>query len=364
MENNIGKVDKNLLTTGVIQSGNLQFYSAKEAPFAVYGLLPCRPGEPFKRIPSELAKQTNDGVWRLHRNTSGGRVRFRTDSEIIAIRAYMPDKCLMPHMPFLGSSGFDLYEEEDTWCYRGSFIPPINREAYYEAQIKFGERKTRDLMIHLPLYDNVDELWIGIEKDATLQAGGHYQPWAPVIYYGSSITQGGCASRPGNAYPAIISRKLNCDFRNLGFSGSSRGEQISAQYIADQPMCVFVMDYDHNAPNPMHLAQTHEAFFLTIREKRPNLPIVIVSRTDTPRTPQVEKDILQRWEIIQQTYENALKRGDKMVQLVDGRKIFPCCSTLEISADSCTVDGLHPNDLGFACMAKVIGESVKRAIID
>ena len=97
-------------------------------------------------------------------------------------------------------------------------------------------------MIHFPLYDNVDELWIGIEKNATLQEGGQYRSLAPVIYYGSSITQGGCASRPGNAYPAIISRQLNCDFRNLGFSGSSRGEQISAQYIAEQPMCVFVMD--------------------------------------------------------------------------------------------------------------------------
>ena len=151
MENNIGKVDKNLLATGIIQNENLQFYNVKEAPFVVYGLLPCSPGEPFRRIPEELAKHTNDGVWRLHRNTSGGRVRFRTNSKIIAIRAYMPDKCLMPHMPFLGSSGFDLYEEESNWHYRGSFMPPINREGCYEALIRLGESKSRDLMIHFPL---------------------------------------------------------------------------------------------------------------------------------------------------------------------------------------------------------------------
>ena len=241
-------------------------------------------------------------------------------------------------------------------------MPPVNREGYYEALVRLDACKERDLMIHFPLYDNVDELWIGLEKNATLQEGGQYRNLDPVIYYGSSITQGGCASRPGNAYPAIISRQLNCDFRNLGFSGSSRGEQISAQYIAEQPMCVFVMDYDHNAPTPAHLAQTHEPFFLTVREKRPELPIVLVSRTDTPRTPQVEKNILQRWETVRRTYENALKRGDKLVYLVDGRTIFPCASALGIPADSCTVDGLHPNDLGFACMAKVIGEKVKQAL--
>lgn len=373
--NNVGKVDKNLSATGTIQCENLQFYNVKEPPFAVYGLLPCSQGEPFRRIPSELAKQVNNGVWRLYKNTSGGRVRFRTDSDKIAIRAFMPDKCLMPHMPFIGSSGFDLYEAEEganpfskgteadvTWHYRGSFMPPINREGYYEALVRLDACKERDLMIHFPLYDNVDELWIGLEKNATLQEGGQYRNLDPVIYYGSSITQGGCASRPGNAYPAIISRQLNCDFRNLGFSGSGRGEQISAQYIAEQPMCVFVMDYDHNAPTPMHLAETHEPFFLTIREKRPDLPIVLVSRTDTPRTPQVEKNILQRWETVRRTYENALKRGDKLVYLVDGRTIFPCASALGINADSCTVDGMHPNDLGFACMAKVIGEKVKQAI--
>lgn len=362
MDNNIGKVDKNLLATGVIESENLRFYNVKEAPFAVYGLLPCCSGEPFRRIPAELAKQTNSGIWRLHRNTSGGRVRFCTNSEIIAIRAYMPDKCLMPHMPFLGSSGFDLYESDEIWHYRGSFIPPINKGGFYESLIKFRECKARDLMIHFPLYDNVDELWIGIEKNAALQVGGTYRQQEPVIYYGSSITQGGCASRPGNAYPAMISRQLNGDFRNLGFSGSSRGEQISAQYIAEQPMCVFVMDYDHNAPNPMHLEKTHEPFYLTIREKRPDLPIILVSRTDTPRTPQIAEDINRRWKIIQQTYENAIKRGDKLVRLIDGRNIFSCCSALGINSDSCTVDGIHPNDLGFACMAKVIGDSIKLAM--
>ena len=374
---NIGQIDKNLMVTGIIRGENLHFYNIKEYPFVIYGLLSSRQGESFKRIPTELAKKTNEGVWKLHRNTAGGRVRFRTDSDKIAIRAFMPDKRLMPHMPFLGSSGFDLYEAEEcanqldrvavanteSWSYRGSFVPPIDRQGYYEAMVQLGGRKMRDILIHFPLYDNVDELWIGLEEEALLQEGGKYRPMSPVIYYGSSITQGGCASRPGNAYPAIISRKLNCDYINLGFSGSGKGERIIAEYIAEQSMSVFVMDYDHNAPTPEYLARTHEPFFMAIREKQPDLPIVFVSKVDTPRTPQIAEDIWQRREIIQRTYENALKRGDKHVQMIDGGTIFKSCSSLGINADCCTVDGTHPNDLGFACMAKVIGETVKQVLV-
>ena len=370
----IEMVDKNLLVTGTVEGEVLQFHNVKADPFTIYGLLPCGEDEMFRRMPEDVAKNTNEGVELLHTNTSGGRVRFCTDSEKIAIRAFMPGRCLMPHMPFLGSSGFDLYEAEvmegtdDSdesalkWSYRGSFIPPTKRKESYEAIIRLGSKKKRDLLIHFPLYDNVSDLWIGLEEDALLQEGGKYRPIKPVIYYGSSITQGGCASRPGNAYPAIISRNLNCDFVNLGFSGSGRGEIISAEYIAEQPMSVFVMDYDYNAPTPEHLAETHEPFFMAVREKNPDLPIILSSRTDPARTELVAELTGKRWEVIKRTYENALKRGDKNVYLVDGGSIFERCDVLGVAADSCTVDGTHPNDLGFACMAKVLGDAIKRVL--
>ena len=367
----IEKIDKNLAVTGTIEGEVLQFYNVKMSPFTVYGLLPCGEKEVFRRMPEEVAKNTNEGVLQLHTNTSGGRVRFSTDSEKIAIRAFMPGRCLMPHMPFLGSSGFDLYEAEESegnegseetsvkWSYRGSFIPPTKRKESYEAIIRLGSKRKRDLMIHFPLYDNVADLWIGLEEDALLQEGGKYRPIKPVLYYGSSITQGGCASRPGNAYPAVISRNLNCDFVDLGFSGSGRGDISCAEYIAEQPMSVFVMDYDYNAPTPEHLEATHEPFFKAVREKNPDLPIILVSRTDPPRTALVAENTKKRLEIIKRTYENALCKGDENVYLVDGGSIFKSCEILGIAADSCTVDGVHPNDLGFACMAKVLGETVK-----
>ena len=360
---NIGDVDKNLAITGKIQGVELVFYNVRHDPFRIYGLIFDSEGEPFRRIPCGVAERVNPGVLRLHTNTAGGRVRFMTDSARVAIRAIMPKKCLMPHMPFLGSSGFDMYVKEgEKNFYKGSFVPPVDRANSYESCIELGSRKMRDITIHFPLYDGVNDLLIGVEPDAVVEAGGAYGSELPIIYYGSSITQGGCASRPGNCYTNIISRNLNTDHINLGFSGSGRGELVMADYIAAQPMSLFVFDYDHNAPNVDHLSKTHEAFFLAIREMHPDLPIIMASRTDTPKTLQIEEETIRRREVILNTYENALKRGDKQVRFVDGIKVFNTCNEMGATPDSCTVDGVHPNDLGFACMANVFGKAIKEML--
>ena len=360
---NIGEIDKNLAVPGNIGGENLNFYNVRREPFTIYGLIPGGEGEPFRRLPLQVAEKTSPGVLALHTNTAGGRVRFRTDSACVAVRAMMPKKCLMSHMPFLGSSGFDLYvTKSDNWLYKGSFMPPVNRTDSYESIIKFGSREMRDITIHFPLYDGVDELYIGLEPDAVLEKGGNYCPKLPIIYYGSSITQGGCASRPGNSYSNIITRNLNIDHVNLGFSGNGKGEQVMAEHIAAQPMSLFFMDYDHNAPSVEHLKKTHEAFFLTIREKNPELPIIMASRTDTAKTPAIGADTLRRRDVILRTYANAIKRGDEHVKFVDGMEVFKEARKLGIAADSCTVDGCHPNDLGFSCMAKVFGDTIREVL--
>lgn len=360
---NIGEIDKNLAVSGTFQGADVNFYNVRQEPFTIYGLVPSGEGEPFRRLPLSVAEQVNEGVLRLHIRTAGGRVRFRTNSGCVAIRAIMPNKNHMPHMPFLGSSGFDLYEEDGgKYIYRGSFVPPVDRADSYESIIKFSEQKMRDLTINFPLYDGVDDLYIGIEPGAELAAGGKYALDKPVIFYGSSITQGGCASRPGNCYSNIITRSLNIDHVNLGFSGSARGEKIMAEYIIKQPMSLFFCDYDHNAPDVEHLARTHEAFFLTIRDKHPNLPIIMASRTDTPKTTAIREDTLRRRDVVLRTYVNALKRGDEHVKFIDGTEVFKEAAKLGVAADSCTVDGVHPNDLGFACMAKVFGDAIAEMI--
>ena len=136
-----------------------------------------------------------------------------------------------------------------------------------------------------------------------------------------------------------------------------------AEYIAAQKMSLFFLDYDWNAPSPEHLHSTHEPFFLEVREKQPDLPIVMASRTDIPWVPSRQVDRQRRRDIILQTYENAVKRGDRRVYFVDGSTVFGEAKKLGVSPDSCTVDGTHPNDLGFSCMAGVFGNIIKDLLI-
>ena len=343
---NIANLDKNFSIESSVNEDNLKFYSVRSAPFRLYGLEKCD-GQ-FRRMPTEIAEQVSEGVHRLHFNTAGGRVRFATDSSYVAIKAFLPSLCHMSHMALTGSSGFDLFANG---VFAGSFAPPTNMDGSYDSIVHLKEVKMQNMEINFPLYNDVAELFIGIEDTAQLSVGADYTIEKPVVYYGSSITQGGCASRPGTAYQAIISRMLDCNHINLGFSGNARGEQVMADYIASLDMSAFVLDYDHNAPNAEHLQKTHEPFFRTVREKHPDLPILIVSKPDTPKP----SDFAPRRNIVHQTYINALTNGDKNVYFIDGQSFFS-----GRYRDCCTVDGCHPTDAGFVRMADVIGGELER----
>lgn len=281
----------------------------------------------------------------LHSNTAGGRVRFVTDSAYVAIAAKMENIGKMPHFALTGSAGFDMYEKTEAGeKYVRSFVPPYDIDGGYDSIIKFDTKKTRELTINFPLYSDVTELYIGVEEDCKLLPPSPYKHSTPVVFYGSSITQGGCASRPRNSYQSFISRRLDCDFINLGFSGHAWAEEEIANYIKTLPMSVFVYDYDHNAPTVEHLLNTHEKMFNIIREYNPTLPIIMVSRHDSYDFPD------ERRKVIRQTFENAVSKGDKNVYFIDGRDL------IKFASDNGTVDGTHPNDYGFASMANIIGD--------
>lgn len=350
---NIGKIDRNLTVTTNLQEKDIRFYSAKEEPFKVYGLYDYKNQSPYKRMPDDVAKAVSEVVESLYRHTAGGRVRFSTDSKYVAIKAVMGTMARMPHMTFAGSCGFDLYVDGVTSRYYKTFMPDINSQNGYESIIYFEDAAQKSLTINFPLYNGVDELYIGLQEDAFIGEGAQYANAVPVVYYGSSITQGGCASRPGNSYQSIISRKYNTDYINLGFSGSAKGERAMAEYISGLEMSVFVMDYDHNAPSAGYLEESHKPFFDVIREKNPLLPVVMVSRP----SPERVSDGKIRRDIIFKTYKTALDSGDENVYFIDGMELFGSSYR-----DCATVDGTHPNDFGFVHMADVIGNVVGRIL--
>lgn len=352
MSEHLTQLDKNLAVE-TIGERPVHFVNALEKPFALYGLCDPYDGTPLHRIPEEVARATNEGVAWLNHHTSGGRVRFCTDSPYLGVRVRLSEVELMPHMTLAGTAGLDAYLGcEGEYRYHSSCLTEggneaplrMTRNGGYTNLVQLPPEGMKDLLLNLPLYGGVKELWLGIAPGSRLEAAPLYRDLPPTLYYGSSITQGGCASRPGNNYPGILSRRYNVDFRNLGFSGSARGEQVMAEYIASQPMSAFVYAYDHNAPDVAHLAATHGPMYRRIRAAHPHIPVIFITRPGI-RYNHEEK---ARREVVMDTFRRAVDAGER-VYFLDGERIFSI-----FGGDGGSVDGCHPNDLGFACVAAAL----------
>ena len=346
----IDEIDKNFKVETDLNLPNVKFYDPRLEPFTIYGVT-FSDGQ-YRRMPDEIAKSVNPSIHVLSKETSGGRVKFKTNSSYIAIHT----KCsrhIMPHFALTGSSGFDVYTGVNQ-KFLGTIIPPWNCNEFsgYDGKLEFPDRKMREVTLNLPLYSPVFELYIGLEADARIEKTSGYKYETPVLYYGSSITQGGCASRAGMCYQAIISRALNANYINLGFSGNALAEDIMAEYVAKQDMSVFVYAYDHNAPDIEHLEKTHERMFKTVRAANPTLPIILLSRPKYYLN-DVEK---KRLEIVKRTYDNAIAAGDENVYFIPGPTL------MKYARDNGTVDRCHPNDYGFASIAKVLTPLIKKLI--
>ena len=243
--------------------------------------------------------------------------------------------------------GFDLYVDGE---FVKPFIPPLDAEDGFESIVEFSANEKREITIYFPRGASVEDMYVGIQKDAVLEEPTPYKNTKPIVYYGSSITHGGCASRTGMIYQNIIERRFNYDYINLGFSGNARGEQEFSDYIKNLDMSVFVLDYDHNAPTPQHLRDTHERFYKDVREKNPALPIILMSR---PKF-KLDEEELERLEIIKTTFKNAVDAGDKNIYLIDNKALTSICK------NEGTIDGCHPTDFGFVSMAKALGDVIEK----
>lgn len=315
----------------------MRYVNATEKPIQIRGLL-----DNYKRLPPDIIGNVNEGVTGLACHSAGGRIRFATDSTSVGIKVKLIGGGQMSHMTLLGMSGVDFYFNGR---FGGSVMPGDASQLEYTGVIGKPADVTQ-VEINLPLYNGVSEVMIGVDDGASLEAPRLYKYEKPIVYYGSSITQGGCASRPGNCYTSIVARWADADHINLGFSGSARGESIMSNYIAGLEMSAFVLDYDHNAPSPAHLRATHFDFYSVIRAAQPDLPIIMATK------PDFDNNIVENTErrsIVMDSYLKALAAGDRNVYFCDGKSMF-----VDRDRDGCTVDTCHPNDLGFYRMAKAI----------
>lgn len=352
-------LDKNMVVEKTVGNIDVVWRDVRKEPFVIHGFHEPKSEPYFHRVPFDVAEETSENVARLERESVGGRVRFSTDSSYIAIRAKFKVVGRSSHINLLSSAGFDLYTDGEFGSrFIKEFRMPYDMVDYYENVIRLEAGIMRTFTINFPVHSVVETLEVGLDPQARLEEPKvKYRDLDPIVIYGSSIVHGTAASRPGLAYPAMISRELNMDYRNIGFSGNAKGEVAMANWLASLPMSVFVCDYDHNTPTDEHLENTHFRFYEIFREKNPDVPYIMISRPDFWTMPREQKNVLNRRDIIMKSYLKARERGDNHVYFIDGISFFATTHQFDH-----TVDGCHPNDTGFVRMADSIGCVIKYAI--
>jgi lysophospholipase L1-like esterase len=258
----------------------------------------------------------------------------------------------VPWFSTYGALGLDVYNVEGNGdrLWRGTASPNYESERSFSTIVNLQNDSAtlQDVEITLPQYGSIASLSIGFEKDTQIARPTPFNIQNPIVFYGSSITQGCSASRAGTSFPNIVGNHFNADFVNLGFSGAAHGEQSVAVDIASIDMSAFIMEYDHNAETPEELLQTHYNFYKTIRTAHPDIPIIMISRISGSLSAS-EEETEEREKVIRSTYDNAIADGDENVYYINGSDLLPPEQRAQY-----LVDGKHPNDLGMKLIADEI----------
>ncbi len=356
----IEELDQNFKPLGVSDVSGISYDMYTPQTLGLEGFPWDAENEKFLyRLPERMAGEVSNAVRILAECTAGGVVRFCTDSsEILLSGKYRPFE-LSHNIGIMGQAGFDVMlradDGEHFWSNLCITLKEIQNGKFDFAISCPLPGGMHEYKIYLPLYAGLEALQIGLVKGAKVEKAPAHKIEKPILFYGSSITQGGCASRPANCHVAQLTARVDAEQINLGFSGNAKGEPNLAELIATLDLSCFVLDYDHNAPTIEHLEKTHEPFFQIIREKRPDLPIVMISRPSSGLSP-IEKDERRR-DIVMQTYLNARNKGDKNVFFVDGTRFYD-----QDLREMPSVGKSHPTDLGFYLMTRTILPVLRRAL--
>ena len=276
----ISDIDPNFRLSDKIPT-DTKFRSVWEEPFRIYGIADNEKGD-FCRLPRELLPQCSAGIQRLAEYLAGACIRFTTDADSLSVVWELVTSANMSHFAPCGKNGMELFEEtEQGTRHVSNLLPALEDGGACRIQQSSFVRLPgglRSYVLYLPLYNGLKTLMLGLPPQAQLLPGRTPRTEKPVVFYGSSVTQGACASKAGSCYTTLLARRLDTAQINLGFSGNAKGEEVIARYIASLDMSLFVYDYDYNAPSVEHLQATHEPFFRIIREAQPELPVVMISR--------------------------------------------------------------------------------------
>jgi lysophospholipase L1-like esterase len=296
----------------------------------------------YDRLPGKAEKAVPEKDWRLSHHSAGMYVQFSSNSETIQVRWTLSSADLaMPHMPATGVSGVDLYvrNKSGQWQFLGNGRPHGKSNS-----ASFWSPNSHEFRLYLPLYNGIASIEIGIPKEQSIAAleKPANRP-KPIVWYGHSITQGGCASRPGMASLNIAGRALNREIVNLGFSGSGKMEIELADLVAELDASVFVLDCMGNMSKDEVTARV-EPFVKKLRAAHPDTPIVLVDEA------QVRNEVpTQNGRLLRTEFEKL--KADKNLHFLSADRMLG-------EDGEGTVDGVHPNDLGMQRQADAFVKSI------
>lgn len=303
----------------------------------------------YSRLSVRHKADVTTDVWRNGQSAAGVTLRFVSDSPTLHA-AWSEPKTAMGHMAWTGSGGLDLYSRQgNKWVFRGAAIPQKADAENLATLQKFpAEKKPTEYLLFLPLYSQVDKIEIGIEKGARISpAPDTYKGQNPIVFYGTSITQGGCASRAGMSHVGIIRRLLDYPVLNLGLSGSGKSEMAVSNVLAEIPASLYVLEPVQNM-TVEQIDERMEPFVENLRKKQPDTPILMVE------SPNVwsQADKHEAWK---RAYDKLKATGIDDLHYMKGDNMYR-------SVEDGTVDRTHPTDLGFYDMAKAY-EPILREIL-
>ena len=325
---------------------------------------------PYDRLPISYKEKVREPVWDLSKASAGITVRFHSNSTSINLKWTVLNDLDMPHMAATGIKGIDLYTKyNNKWryvttagalvglkTYQNKSIPADSINEY--ELIKNMSPDFREYKLFLPLYDGVTKLEIGIDNNALINKASP-NPVKPIVFYGTSITQGGCASRPGMAHTNIISRKLDVDCINYGFSGNGRMEMPIVELISDIDASFYVIECLQNMDSEQVRERVRPLVDM-IRTKHPLTPIVLVENmmyTTAFLDQTIETTLIQENEALKNEFDKIIKRGTPNIFYIKDNKDF-------LSDNEGTVDGVHLTDLGFLRYADYLIENFKKKLIN
>ena len=313
----------------------------------------------YDRLPANVTTNVNGGVRSMKHHTSGMLFRFRTDSKKLSFKWVPYNAGLsMDHMPSTGVSGIDVYrfdEKAGAWRY---LCTGRIWDAVKGGSLQVPWRPGEACIVNLPLYNGVKSFELGIDPEAKVEALGPRKSGVdrPVVFYGTSITHGGCASRPGLGFVNIVGRDLDVPVVGLGFSGSGWMELEMSEHLAKIDASCYVLDCLWNMclkekKDPRRSVEgNYEKFIRNLRTKRPGVPIIMAEHCDVYGNKKNDKDLF-----IRGLYEKLVAEGWTDLVYLPNDEMY----TGDYEG---TVDGCHPNDLGMMSMAKAFGKAVREAL--